>query len=225
MTPTQTSKGRGDVPPTVAPDPGPSCPFPATTCDSLIRVLLGTPNASGPPLPQLGTAASPFSHHLQLHPPGETTIFPTCQTGPACRTGQARRHRQAKGARRCGSAGQEEGCGDDGAAWPRAGTDPERLLGDPVLHALQHVHVGMWPQVKANPEQKSQDGLWTRARGHVVQAFSAARGADSFWASQTDSHGGWAAPTPACAPGPCPRCSESEKQDRRCSRSRHTHAL
>lgn len=32
--------------------------------------------------------------------------------------------------------------------WGSASTDPERLLGDTVLHTFQHVHVGMWQELR-----------------------------------------------------------------------------
>lgn len=51
-----------------------------------------------------------------------------------------------------------EGWGDTGTRGPMAevgasaGTDPERLLGDAVLHALQHVHVGMCRELRRTGE-------------------------------------------------------------------------
>lgn len=57
---------------------------------------------------------------------------------------------------------------------PGVSTDPERLLGDTVLHALQHVHVGMWQRVKENREQEepgraSDSSLGTRSAGVLSQ--------------------------------------------------------
>lgn len=94
-----------------------------------------------------------------------------------------------------------ESCGAQGPCGRspglRAGTDPERLLRDPVLHTLQHVHVGMWQRVKANPEQRSQDkGAGQRGSRRPREACAAPQ---QPLVHQARAH---AAPT-TCVPG-CP---------------------
>lgn len=57
--------------------------------------------------------------------------------------------------------------------WP--GTDLECLLGNTVLHTLQHVHVRVWTNIKENTEQKELGGPAPRHGGRCGDACPGAR--------------------------------------------------
>lgn len=50
----------------------------------------------------------------------------------------------------------DAGPSSQGPPGPSARTDPERLLGDAVLHTLQHVHVGMWRELRTRSRTGSE---------------------------------------------------------------------